>query len=111
VLRQTTRAFVDRVDFITSVGHGQGPGHRQRLGLRGRGPTLVITDLGVLEPDPVTCELTLTTVHPGIEVGAVRASTGWELAVATVVRTSEPPSTEELTILRELTTTRSRGDS
>lgn len=111
VLRQTRRAFVDRVDFITSVGYGDGPGHRQRLGLRGRGPTLVITDLGVLEPDAETCELTLTTVHPGIDVDTVRAATGWKLTVAATVRTSEPPSTEELRILRELTSTRSRRDS
>src|SRR6478735_4228286 len=73
VLRQSPRAFVEKVDFITSVGHGDGPGHRERLGLRGRGPTLVITDLGVLKPDPDTCELTLVALHQGSEVDAVRA--------------------------------------
>ncbi len=52
VLRQSRRTFVDRVDFVTSVGFGNGPGSRERLGLRGSGPTTVITDLGVLEPDP-----------------------------------------------------------
>jgi glutaconate CoA-transferase subunit B len=102
MLRQTPRTFVDRVDFITSVGYGNGPGHRERLGLRGRGPVLVITDLGLLEPDPVTCELTLTAVHPGVDVAAVRAATGWPLAVADPVRSVDPPTTEELTILREL---------
>jgi glutaconate CoA-transferase subunit B len=102
VLRQSPRAFVDRVDFVTSVGYGDGPGHRERLGLRGRGPTLVITDLGVLEPDPQTCELTLTAVHPGIEVDAARSATGWPLAVSANLRTTEPPSTEELSVLRDL---------
>ena len=46
------RAFVERLEFVTSVGYGSGPGDRERLGLRGAGPTRVITDLGVLEPDP-----------------------------------------------------------
>ena len=50
IVRQSTRSFVEQVDFVTSVGHGRGPGDRERLGLRGRGPVRVITDLGVLEP-------------------------------------------------------------
>jgi glutaconate CoA-transferase, subunit B len=102
MLRQTPRAFVDRVDFITSVGYGDGPGHRARLGLRGRGPVLVITDLAMLEPDPLTCQLTLTAVHPGVDVDVVRAATGWDLAVAEAVRAVEAPTQEELSILREL---------
>ena len=65
IVRQTTRAFVERVDFVTSVGHGSGPGERERLGLQGKGPTKVITDLGILEPDPETKELVLTHLHPG----------------------------------------------
>jgi glutaconate CoA-transferase subunit B len=64
IVRQSTRTFVDLVDFVTSVGFGSGPGDRERLGLRGRGPAFVITDLGVLEPDPSSCELTLTRLHP-----------------------------------------------
>ncbi|MEE2045556.1 CoA-transferase, partial [Nocardiopsis tropica] len=63
VMRHSRRAFVERVDFVTSVGHGSGPGDRERLGLRGAGPVRVITDLGVLEPDPRTRELVLTGVH------------------------------------------------
>ncbi len=109
MLRQSRRAFVDRVDFVTSVGHGDGPGYRARLGLRGRGPVLVITDLGLLEPDPVTCQLTLTAVHPGVEVEAVRAATGWDLAVAATVRTNDAPTSAELTILRELNAGRARA--
>ena len=82
IVRQTPRSFVEKVDFVTSVGYGSGPGDRERLGLRGRGPVRVITDLGVLEPDPETCELTLTAVHPGVDAEQARAETGWELAVA-----------------------------
>src|SRR6185312_9892834 len=60
VMRHQARAFVDRVDFVTSVGHGSGPTDRSVLGLRGAGPVRVITNLGVLEPDPETAELVLT---------------------------------------------------
>jgi glutaconate CoA-transferase subunit B len=102
VVRQSLRTFVEQVDFVTSVGFGTGPGAREHLGLRGRGPVLVITDLGMLRPDPQTCELTLTTVHPGIDVDDVRAATGWQLRVADDLETSEPPTTEELTVLRDL---------
>ena len=52
VVRQSRRTLVEKVDFITSVGYGAGPGDRERLGLRGRGPQQIITDLGVLTPDP-----------------------------------------------------------
>ena len=103
VLRHGRRTFTERVDFVTSVGYGDGPGHRERLGLRGRGPVLVITDLGVLEPDPETCELTLTAVHPGVTVDDVRAATGWTLAVSARPGVSEPPTEEELTVLRGFT--------
>jgi glutaconate CoA-transferase subunit B len=96
------RTFVERLDFVTTVGHGDGPGSRERLGFRGAGPTAVITDLGVLEPDPDTKELTLTQVHQGIEVARVREATGWELRVADAVSVTEPPSAEELDALREL---------
>lgn len=63
VVRQSKRSFVEQVDFVTSVGHGRGKGDRERLGLRGAGPTLVITDLGVLRPDPETSELVLSQLH------------------------------------------------
>jgi glutaconate CoA-transferase subunit B len=105
VVRQTPRTFVERVDFVTSVGFGAGPGDRERLGLRGRGPVQVITDLGVLEPDPVTCELTLTHVHEGVEPEQARAATGWPLAVADDVRTLPPPTPRELEVLRDLLAT------
>ncbi len=99
------RTFVEKLDFVTTVGHGDGAGGpitRERLGFRGRGPSAVITDLGVLEPDPGTCELVLTQIHPGVEVDKVRAETGWELAVADSLETTEPPTAEELSALREL---------
>jgi glutaconate CoA-transferase subunit B len=101
-VRHSTRVFVERLDFVTSVGFGQGAGDRERLGLRGAGPTQVLTDLGTMEPDPVTCELTLTACHPGVTVEQVRAATGWPLKVADHVATTPAPTAQELTALREL---------
>jgi glutaconate CoA-transferase subunit B len=72
------------------------------LGFRGRGPTAVITDLGVLEPDPETCELMLTQIHPGVTVDKVREETGWDLNVADDLEPTDPPTEEELSALREL---------
>jgi glutaconate CoA-transferase subunit B len=100
VVRQTLRSFVERVDFVTSVGYGSGPGTRERLGLTGSGPRKIITDLGILEPDPVTQEFVLTSLYPGTSFTDARARTGWDLAAAAEVRTVEPPSAAELAALR-----------
>ncbi len=103
VVRQTLRSFVERVDFVTSVGYGSGPGTRQRLGLTGAGPLKIITDLGVLEPDPATQEFVLTGLYPGVSVADARSRTGWDLAAAAELPTVDPPSPSELTALRGLT--------
>jgi glutaconate CoA-transferase, subunit B len=105
IIRQSTRTFVERLDFRSSIGFGDGTGDRERLGLPGRGPTIVITDLGVLRPDPETCELTLTQVHPDVSVDQVREATGWPLRVADHVDETEPPTDEELRVLRQLRAT------
>ncbi|MBV9023507.1 MAG: CoA-transferase subunit beta [Streptomycetaceae bacterium] len=102
VLRHSIRNFVRRLDFTTTVGHGSGPGDRQRLGLRGKGPTVVITDLGVLRPDPATAELVLTELHPGVTVEQARAATGWELKTADAIGTTTAPTPAELAALRAL---------
>ena len=98
----TRRTFVERLDFCSTVGHGDGPSARERLGFKGAGPTAVITDLGVLEPDPETKELVLRQLHPGVAVDQVCEATGWELRVAAEVRVTEPPTARELEALREL---------
>jgi glutaconate CoA-transferase subunit B len=102
MLRHSQRAFVEKVDFVTSVGYGDGPGARERLGLRGAGPVLLVTDIGVLQPDPDTRELTLTKIHPGRTVADARAATGWDLAVAGDLTETAPPTGEELDVLRRL---------
>jgi glutaconate CoA-transferase subunit B len=90
VLRQTPRAFVERLDFLSSSG--------ERV-------TAVITDLGILEPDLETRELVLTQLQPGTSVDAAREATGWPLRVADDVAVCEPPTETELAALRALKTT------
>lgn len=102
MIRQSRRTFVEHLDFRTSVGYGDGPGDRERFGLRGRGPTMVITDLGVMHPDPDTCELVLTHVHPGVDPADAVEATGWSLRTAGDVARTEPPTERELSALRRL---------
>lgn len=110
VIRQSRRAFVERADFVTSIGFGDGPGTRERLGLPGAGPRRVITDLGILEPEPDTCELTLTGIYPGVSVPDVRAATGWNLRVDPDLTEVAAPSDAELAALRALRATKPSGD-
>jgi glutaconate CoA-transferase subunit B len=105
IARQSRRKFVERVDFITSVGFGDGPGSRDYLGLPGAGPQRVITDLGVLEPDPESCELVLTAVYPGVSAAEVKERTGWDLRVAADLGEIAAPSLAELSVLRDLLAT------
>jgi glutaconate CoA-transferase, subunit B len=100
IVRQNTRAFVDKVDFVTSVGYGAGPGDRERLGLTGSGPKKIITDLGVLEPDPRTLEFTMTGLYPGITTEIARDKTGWDLKIADDPEIITPPTAAELDALR-----------
>jgi glutaconate CoA-transferase subunit B len=102
VLRQRPRSSVERLAYVTSVGHRLGGDSLAELGYPGAGPTTVITDLGVLRPDPETKELTLMALHPGATVEGAREATGWELRVAEEVAATGPPTHEELEVLREL---------
>jgi glutaconate CoA-transferase, subunit B len=102
ILKQSKRTFVDKLDFRTSMGFGNGGDHRERLGLRGMGPTKVVTDLCVMEPDAKTRELTVTCLHPGVTREQVTEATGWPVRFAEKVTVLEPPTSEELATLRDL---------
>jgi glutaconate CoA-transferase subunit B len=99
-LRHSPRALVETLDFITSVGHGDGKDYRAKLGLPGAGPQAIITDLAVLRCDPETAEFVLASVHPGVEVADVLAQTGWPLRAADHVDETTPPNDDELRALR-----------
>lgn len=101
-MAMSPRAFVDGLPFVTSIGHGEGGDHRSRLGLTTRGPTKVITDLCVMEPAPVSRELTVVSLHPGVSREAVQAQCGWPLRFAEALAQTPPATVEELAILRDL---------
>jgi glutaconate CoA-transferase subunit B len=94
------RRFPEKLEFRTSAGFLDGRSQRAAAGLRGSGPQAVVTDLGILEPDE-TGELTLTALHPGASAEQAAQNTGWALKTAPDLKRTEPPSTEELRILRE----------
>ena len=96
------RAFVEKLPFMTSLGHGNGAGGRESFGVATKGPTKVITDLCLLEPHPETRELTVTTLYPHATREAVQEQCGWTLKFAADVREEEPPTALELETLREL---------
>jgi len=102
IMRQGARAFVQRCDFRSSMGFGDGPGDRERLGLLGGGPRLVVTDLGLLQPDPETCELIMTAMHPGVTREDCIAATGWPLRFADDLAETDPPTAHEIALLREI---------
>ncbi len=102
IMRHTRRAFVSQVDFVTSIGLGPLPDARARFGFRGAGPNSVITDLGVLRPDPSDHELMLVAIHPGVELQDVLDRTQWPLRVAPSLEVTDPPTSEELAALRDL---------
>jgi glutaconate CoA-transferase, subunit B len=97
IARHSPRTFVERLDFRSTAARPAGDA-------QAAGVTLVVTDLGVLEPDADTGELTLTELHPGVRVDDAVSATGWELKVAGDLRTGEPPTAEELGALRALKT-------
>jgi len=102
IMQQSARSFVENVDFVTSAGFLDGGDARERAGLPGNGPAAVITDLCILEPDPATRELTVASIHPGVERAAIDAATGWPVRYVSRLRTTDPPSNRELATLREL---------
>ena len=102
MLKATPRSFVERLDFRTSAGFLEGGDSRERSGARGAGPLSVITDFGLLAPEPGTRELVLDALFPGATIEEARAAVGWPLRTSTTVGELGPPSDHELETLREL---------
>jgi glutaconate CoA-transferase subunit B len=102
VMRHHRRSFVAQLDFVTSFGHGRGPGERERLGVNTKGPTLMVTDLCIMRPDALSRELVVESLHPGVSRESVRESTGWEVRFSPSVAPTLPPTGFELEALRDL---------
>ncbi len=102
IMAQGKRSFVDKIDFVTSLGHGEGGDHRARLGLKTKGPTKLVTDLCIFEPDPKTREMTVVSIHPGITREQILDNTGWPVRYAAKLGETPAPAPRELDVLRTL---------
>ena len=113
IMAQGQRSFVNKLDFVTSLGHGEGGDHRQRLGVTTKGPTRLVTDLCIFEPDPATKVMTVVSIHPGVTRDKIQENTGWTVRYANTVGETEPPAKTELEVLRELhaRTRRAHGEA
>lgn len=101
-LKQSLRSMVKKVQFFTSFGHGTGGNHRERLGIKTKGPTLLITDLAIWKPDPITKEFTVVSIHPGISREAIQKTCGWVVKYSNTPETTPAPNDNELNVLRDL---------
>ncbi|MGA2534367.1 MAG: CoA-transferase subunit beta [Terracidiphilus sp.] len=102
IVKHSKRTLVDKVDFLTSVGFLTGGDAREKLGLPGKGPVAVITDLCILRPNPESHELEVASIHPRVDRKTIRESTGWEIRFSGECGETEIPTTTELEVLREL---------
>ncbi|HLG97491.1 MAG TPA: CoA-transferase subunit beta [Bryobacteraceae bacterium] len=101
-LRHTKRTLVEHVDFVTSLGHGRTGLERKALGVKTRGPALLVTDLCIMEPDASTNEFKVTSTHPGVTREQIQDNTGWPVRFSGAVAETPAPSERELRILRDL---------
>ena len=102
VMRHGRKAFVEKLDFLTSLGHGPTGRERRELGLRTEGPSLIVTDLCTMRPDPQSKEFVVVTLHPGVTAESVLENTGWPIRFAPQVQETPAPTEAELAALRDL---------
>lgn len=101
IMRLKQRAFVNRLDFLTSPGHIDGQNTRGKLGLPGAGPELVITDKALFNFDNHSQEMTLFQIAPGESIESIQQEVGWPLLVSENLREMDLPTAEELALIRE----------
>ena len=100
IMTHERRRFVERVDHVTSPGHGEGGDWRRRMGLSGGGPAALITTLGVFRFDAATGEVRLASTHPGVSVADVQGQTGWPLVSSPDLIETPGPGREALAVIR-----------
>lgn len=102
IMTHEKRKMVKKLDYLTSPGFLDGPEARQKAGLLGGGPSLVVTNLCQMDFDPQTKRIRLSTLHPRVSVQQVLENTEFDLAVPKNVPATELPTCEELALLREI---------
>jgi glutaconate CoA-transferase subunit B len=101
LMNHEKRRFLEKVSYVTSPGFGSGGDWRKRIGLRGGGPSAVITTQGILRFNADTKEMVLRSIHPGVAVEEVLENTGWNLKLAPKIERTKPPARSELRIIRK----------
>jgi glutaconate CoA-transferase subunit B len=109
IMAQSKRSFVEKIDFVTSIGHVSGGDSRVRLGVKTKGPTRLITDLALFAPDPESKEMTVVSIHPGVTCEQIQENTGWPVKFAAKVAETPAPTPKELEVLRDLHARTSRA--
>jgi glutaconate CoA-transferase subunit B len=112
IMPQGKRSFVPKLDFVTSLGHGDDGHAREKLGVKTKGPTRLMTDLAIFEPEPGSNEMIVTAIHPGVSRAQIADNTGWPVRFAADVKETPAPTEKELATLRDLhaRTRRAHGD-
>lgn len=102
IMEMSRRRFVDKLSFVTTLGFGKGGAHRRQLGITTHGPVAVITDLCILRPDPISKELVVESLHPGVTRQQVQEACQWPLLFSEDLHETPPPTELELATLRDL---------
>jgi glutaconate CoA-transferase subunit B len=102
IMTHEKRKMVKKLDYLTSPGFLNGPGAREKIGLLGGGPSLVVTNLCQMDFDPKTKRIRLASIHPGVTVEQILENTGFDLIIPEKVSTTESPTCEELALLRQI---------
>ncbi len=101
ILNQNKKTFPESVDFITTPGLINADNPREKMGIPGSGPSLVITDFGVYKFSDDTSEMVLTELHPGVSLEDVKGTISWDIRVTDALKTTDPPTHNELRIIRD----------
>ena len=101
-MKQSLRGMVEKIDFFTSFGHGLGGNERKLRNINTEGPSLLITDLAIWKPDPISKEFTVHSLHIGVTKEMVQGTCGWKVKYSDNIEVTEPPTELELKTLRDL---------
>lgn len=102
IMPHEKRKMVKKLDYLTSPGFLDGPGAREKAGLLGSGPSLVVTNLCQMDFDPETKRIRLATIHPGVTIQQIVENSGFDITLPKSASTTELPTQEELTLLRAI---------
>jgi len=102
IMKQSPRSFVNKIDFFTSYGFGNGFNERSDKGIQTKGPQLLVTDMAIWKPDPATKEFEVVALNPGVTREAMQESVGWPIRYSGMLEENTPPTKLELEVLRDL---------